>query len=322
MGASLDSTAVLPATKLQLGCHALSKLSYIPKPLNLQTDCEGAVATDFRNKECKGAAGKNRDKGGLGGVLPFTLRNGKIHSVKKKASKLKYRRILLKLSGEVLGNRETGECIDPARLAFMAERVKKIHAMGCEVGIVLGGGNIFRGLTGASKGVNRVTGDSMGMLATIINALAMMNALESIGVPTRVMTAIEMPKLAEPFIQRRALRHLEKRRVVIFGGGTGNPYFSTDSAAALKASEIGADALLKATKVDGIYTADPKKDPKATRYSSLKYETALEKRLKVMDSAAFALCMDNNIPIVVFDFFDPKALKGVVTGKKFGTVVS
>ena len=230
---------------------------------------------------------------------------------------MKYKRILLKLSGEVLGNKETGECIDPKNLAFMAERVKKIHAMGCEVGIVLGGGNIFRGLTGASKGVNRVTGDSMGMLATIINALAMMNALESIGVPTRVMTAIEMPKLAEPFIQRRALRHFEKGR-----GGTGNPYFSTDSAAALKASEIGADALLKATKVDGIYTADPKKDPKAKKYASLKYETALEKRLKVMDSAAFALCMDNGIPIVVFDFFDKNALEGVIKGKTVGTIVS
>ena len=245
-----------------------------------------------------------------------------ILTVKKNSSKVKYRRILLKLSGEVLGNRETGECIDPKNLSFMAERIKKIHAMGVEVGIVLGGGNIFRGLTGAGKGVNRVTGDSMGMLATIINALAMMNALETIGVPTRVMTAIEMPKLAEPFIQRRALRHFEKGRVVIFGGGTGNPYFSTDSAAALKASEIGADALLKATKVDGIYTADPKKDPKAKKYGTLKYETALEKRLKVMDSAAFALCMDNNIPIVVFDFFDPKALEGVVRGKTVGTVVS
>ena len=241
--------------------------------------------------------------------------------VKKSSSKLKYRRILLKLSGEVLGNKETGECIDPGHLAFMAERVKKIYAMGCEIGIVLGGGNIFRGLTGAGKGVNRVTGDSMGMLATIINALAMMNALESIGVPTRVMTSIEMPKLAEPFIQRRALRHLEKGRVVIFGGGTGNPYFSTDSAAALKASEIGADALLKATKVDGIYTADPKKDPKAKKYSTLKYETALEKRLKVMDSAAFALCMDNGIPIVVFDFFDGNALSRVVKGAAVGTLV-
>ena len=236
--------------------------------------------------------------------------------------KLKYRRILLKLSGEVLKNREKGDCIDAEHLAFMAERVKKIHKLGVEVGIVLGGGNIFRGLSGAKNGVNRVVGDSMGMLATIINALAMMNALESIGVPTRVMTAIEMPKLAEPFIQRRALRHLEKGRVVIFGGGTGNPFFSTDSAAALKASEIGADALLKATKVDGIYTADPMKDPKAKKYGSLKYETALEKRLKVMDSAAFALCMDNDIPIVVFDFFDGDALERVVRGEEVGTLVS
>jgi uridylate kinase len=240
----------------------------------------------------------------------------------KKVSKIKYRRILLKLSGEVLGNRTTGECIDPQHLAFMAKRVKKIHQMGVEVGIVLGGGNIFRGLTGAGKGVNRVTGDSMGMLATVINALAMMNALESIGVPTRVMTAISIDKLAEPFIQRKALRHFEKGRVVIFAGGTGNPYFSTDSAAALRASEIGAEALLKATKVDGVYTADPKKDPKAKKYGSLDYETALAKRLKVMDSAAFALCMDNGIPIVVFDFFDGNALERVVKGESVGTLVS
>ena len=162
----------------------------------------------------------------------------------EQSPKLKYKRILLKLSGEVLKNREKGDCIDAERLAFMAERVRKIHALGCEVGIVLGGGNIFRGLSGAKNGVNRVVGDSMGMLATIINGLAMMNALESIGVPTRVMTAIEMPKLAEPFIQRKAIRHFEKGRVCIFAGGTGNPYFSTDSAAALRASEIGADALL------------------------------------------------------------------------------
>ena len=243
-------------------------------------------------------------------------------TMKKTSRSIKYRRILLKLSGEVLGNKETGECIDPKNLAFMAERIKKIHALGVEVGIVLGGGNIFRGLTGAGKGVDRVTGDSMGMLATVINALAMMNALESVGVPTRVMTAIDMPKIAEPFVQRRALRHFAKGRVVIFGGGTGNPYFSTDSASALKACEIGADALLKATKVDGIYTADPKKDPTATKYTTLKYGTALEKRLKVMDSAAFALCMDNAIPIVVFDFFDKTALEDVVKGKKVGTVVS
>ena len=242
-------------------------------------------------------------------------------AAKKKTPVLKFKRILLKLSGEVLKNNESGECIDASRLAFMAERVKKIHQLGVEVGIVLGGGNIFRGLSGAKNGVNRVVGDSMGMLATIINALAMMNALETIGVPTRVMTSIEMPKLAEPFVQRRALRHLEKGRVVIFGGGTGNPYFSTDSAAALKACEIGADALLKATKVDGIYTADPKKDPTATKYTTLKYETALEKRLKVMDSAAFALCMDNSIPIVVFDFFDKTALQDVIKGKSVGTVV-
>ena len=245
-----------------------------------------------------------------------------MRDVKKSSRKPKYRRILLKLSGEVLGNKETGECIDPGHLAFMAERVKKIHAMGCEVGIVLGGGNIFRGLAGAGKGVNRVTGDSMGMLATVINALAMMNALESIGVPTRVMTAISIDKLAEPFIQRKALRHFEKGRVVIFAGGTGNPYFSTDSAAALRASEIGAEALLKATKVDGVYTADPKKDPKAKKYGSLDYETALAKRLKVMDSAAFALCMDNGIPIVVFDFFDGDALERVVKGESVGTLVS
>ena len=240
----------------------------------------------------------------------------------RKKSNLKYGRILLKLSGEVLGNRESGECIDPERLAFMAERVKKVHKMGVQVGIVLGGGNIFRGLTGAGKGVDRVTGDSMGMLATVINGLAMMNALEAVGVPARVMTAMDMPKIAEPFVQRKALRHFEKGRVVIFAGGTGNPYFSTDSAAALRASEIGADALLKATKVDGIYTADPKKDPKAKKYASLRYETALEKRLKVMDSAAFALCMDNAIPIVVFDFFDPGALERLMKGEAVGTIVS
>ena len=245
-------------------------------------------------------------------------------TVKKEQSRskrLKYRRILLKLSGEVLANRESGDCIDPKNLAFMAERIKKVRALGCEVGIVLGGGNIFRGLTGAGKGVDRVTGDSMGMLATVINALAMMNALESIGVPARVMTAMEMTKIAEPFIQRKALAHLAKGEVCIFAGGTGNPYFSTDSAAALRASEIGAAVLLKATKVDGIYTADPKKDPDAKKFTELKYEAALEKRLKVMDSAAFALCMDNKIPIIVFDFFDKNALERVVKGEVVGTIV-
>ncbi len=235
---------------------------------------------------------------------------------------LKYRRILLKLSGEALKNREAGDCIDASRLAFMAERVGRIHALGVQVGIVLGGGNIFRGLSGAQNGVNRVVGDSMGMLATIINGLAMMNALEQAGVPTRVMTSIDMPKLAEPFVQRKAIRHLEKGRVCIFAGGTGNPFFSTDSAAALRASEIGADVLLKATNVDGVYTADPKKHPEATKYDKLSYTTALERRLKVMDSAAFALCMDNDIPIVVFDFFDGDALERLVRGGSVGTLVS
>jgi uridylate kinase len=235
---------------------------------------------------------------------------------------LKFKRILLKLSGEALGNRETGECLDAGHLAFMAERIKKIRKLGCEVGVVLGGGNIFRGLSGASKGVNRVTGDSMGMLATIINALGMMNALEAAGVPACVMTSVEMPKIAELFVQREAVRRLEEGKVCIFAGGTGNPYFSTDSAAALRAAEIGADALLKATNVDGVYTADPKKDPSAVKYDRLDYTTALEKRLKVMDSAAFALCMDNSIPIVVFDFFDAGALEKVVKGGRAGTVVA
>ena len=235
---------------------------------------------------------------------------------------LKYKRVLLKLSGEVLGNKGSGECIDPDTLASMAQRVARVAEMGVQVGIVLGGGNIFRGLKGEAKGVNRTTGDYMGMLATIINGLAMQNALEHLGLETRTMTAIEMHQVAEPFIQRRAMSHLEKGRVVIFVGGTGNPYFSTDSAAALRASEIGAEVLLKATKVDGIYTADPNSDPNATRYLTLKSEDALSKRLGVMDSAAFALCMDNKIPIVVFDFYDKGALERIVKGDAIGTFVS
>lgn len=203
----------------------------------------------------------------------------------------------------------------------MARRVERIVGLGVQIGIVLGGGNIFRGLKGEGKGVNRTTGDNMGMLATIINGLAMQNALEALGLQTRLQTAIEMPKVAEPFIQRKALRHLEKGRVVIFAGGTGNPYFSTDSAAALRASEIGAEVVLKATKVDGIYTADPNLDPTATRYERVSYEDALHRRLKVMDSAAFALCMDNHIPIVVFDFFDETALERIVRGETIGTWV-
>ena len=232
-----------------------------------------------------------------------------------------HKRILLKLSGEVLGNRVTGECIDPEALAMMVRRVARVAELGVQVGIVLGGGNIFRGLKGESKGVNRTVGDSMGMLATVINGLALQNALEQAGVAARVLSAIEMPRVAELFTQRKAVRLLEKGRVVIFAGGTGNPYFSTDSAAALRASEIGADLLLKATKVDGIYTADPKVDPSAVRYERLTYEEALQKRLKVMDSAAFALCMDNAIPIVVFDFYDEAALEKIVRGETVGTRV-
>lgn len=235
---------------------------------------------------------------------------------------VKYRRILLKLSGEVLGNRDNGECIDPDALASMAKRVQSLAALGVQTGIVLGGGNIFRGLKGEGRGVNRTIGDNMGMLATIINGLAMQNALEKLGLETRLQTAVEMNRIAEPFIQRKAIRHLEKGRVVIFAGGTGNPYFSTDSAAALRASEIGAEVLLKATKVDGIYTADPNLDPNATRYERVSYEDALNQRLKVMDSAAFALCMDNKIPIVVFDFYDEHALERIVRGETVGTLVT
>ncbi|MDD2600761.1 MAG: UMP kinase [Kiritimatiellae bacterium] len=236
---------------------------------------------------------------------------------------IKYKRILLKLSGEVLGNTVSGECIDPEILACMARRVSEIVGLGVEVGIVLGGGNIFRGLNGEAKGVDRTTGDYMGMLATIINGLAMQNALEQLGLDTRVQTAIEMREVAEPFIKRKAVRHLEKGRVVIFAGGTGNPYFSTDSAAALRANEIGADVLLKATKVDGIYTADPKLDSNAVRLERVTFEDVLLRRLKVMDSAAFSLCMDNDIPIVVFDFFDESALKRIICGEtEIGTLVA
>jgi uridylate kinase len=233
----------------------------------------------------------------------------------------KYKRILLKLSGEVLQNKERGLSIDPDVLATMAERIGSITALGVEVAIVIGGGNIFRGLSGQERGIDRSSGDYMGMLATIINALALQNAMEKAGLQTRVQTGISMPRVAEAFIQRRAVRHLEKGRVVIFGGGTGNPYFSTDTAAALRASEIGADALLKATKVDGIYTDDPVTNPDATRYTSITYGDALTQSLGVMDAAAFSLCMENQIPIIVFDFFDESALLDVVMGRDVGTIV-
>ena len=236
------------------------------------------------------------------------------------ASQPRYRRILLKLSGEALGGVE-GQGINPEAVHDMACQVAEVQQLGVEVVIVVGGGNIFRGLQGSEKGIERATGDYMGMLATVINALALQDALEKQGVATRVQSAINMTQIAEPFIRRRAVRHLEKGRVVIFAAGTGNPYFSTDTAAALRANEIGAEVVLKATKVDGIYDKDPKKHADAKRYDQVSYTTALEKQLKVMDAAAFALCMDNKMPIVVFDFFKPHNLRNVVLGKKVGTQV-
>lgn len=236
--------------------------------------------------------------------------------------KSKYKRILLKLSGEVMLNRKNGQSIDPDRVQTMADRVKSAQAMGAQVAVVIGGGNIFRGGSGHAHGIDRNTGDYMGMLATVINALALQDALEKKGVQTRVQTAIEMKQIAEPFIRRRAIRHLEKGRVVIFGGGTGNPYFTTDSAAALRANEICADVLLKATKVDGIYSDDPLKNAKATRFATLTFHKALKDSLKVMDSAAFSLCMENNIPIVVFDFFKPGNIERVLGGQAIGTLVN
>ena len=233
----------------------------------------------------------------------------------------KYGRILLKLSGEALGG-ESGVGISPEAVRDMARQIGEVREFGVQVVVVVGGGNIFRGLKGSERGVERATGDYMGMLATVINALALQDALEKIGVATRVQSAITMAQVAEPFIRRRAVRHLEKGRVVIFGGGTGNPYFSTDTAAALRANEIGAEVILKATKVDGIYDSDPKLNPDAKRYAQIKYLDALQKQLKVMDSTAFSLCMDNKMPIIVFDLFRPHNLKRVVMGEKVGTLVT
>ncbi|HAS83813.1 MAG TPA: UMP kinase [Verrucomicrobia bacterium] len=235
---------------------------------------------------------------------------------------LKYKRILLKLSGETLQSRDKHLAIDPECVDIVAQQIKRVAALGVQVAIVVGGGNLFRGLSGAQRGIDRSCGDYMGMLATIMNALALQNAMEHIGLETRVQTSITMTRVAEPFILRRALRHLEKGRVLIFGGGTGNPFFSTDTASALRASEIGADALLKATKVDGIYSADPKLDPSAVRFDTITYSEALSRSLKVMDASAFSLCMENHIPIVVFDFFAQNNIERVVCGERIGTVVT
>ncbi len=233
----------------------------------------------------------------------------------------KYKRVMLKLSGEaLLGARGYG--ISPETCAAIAKEIKEIKELDVELAVVIGGGNIFRGLAGSKHGLDRTAGDYMGMLATVINALALQDALEKHGVSTRVQSAIEMRAVAEPFIRRRAIRHLEKGRVVIFAAGTGNPYFSTDTTAALRASEIGADVLLKATKVDGVYSADPKTDPTAKRYEKLSYMDALKGRLNVMDSTAFSLCMDNRIPIVVFNLFEYGNVRRAILGEPIGTHVS
>ena len=232
-----------------------------------------------------------------------------------------YKRIVLKISGEILGSRSEGEPIHAKSLENICEEIKAVSDMGVEVGLVVGGGNIFRGLQGSDKGIDRTTGDSMGMLATVINGLALMDRLEKMGAVVRVQSAIPMDKLAEPYIQRRAIRHLERGRIVIFVAGTGNPYFSTDTAAALRASEISADIILKATKVDGIYDKDPHKHDDAKKYDRLSYMQCLENRLSVMDSTAFSLCMDNRMPILVFDLRQKKSIRNAVSGKSFGTIV-
>ena len=234
---------------------------------------------------------------------------------------MKYKRILLKLSGEALmGTRQYG--IDPERLAEYAQDIKAITDKGVEVAIVIGGGNIFRGVSGASKGMDRVQGDHMGMLATVINGLALQSALENAGIATRLQSAIQINEVAEPFIRRRAMRHLEKGRVVIFGGGTGNPYFTTDSAAVLRAIEIEADVILKGTRVDGIYNVDPEKDSKAIKFDTISFDDVLRKGLKVMDTTAFTLSQENELPIIVFDMNKRGNLLKVVSGENIGTEVN
>jgi uridylate kinase len=239
----------------------------------------------------------------------------------KKTAHPKYHRVLVKLSGEALGG-EAGLGIQPEAVHDMAQQIREIRELGVQVVVVIGGGNIFRGLRGSEKGIERATGDYMGMLATIINSLALQDALEKQGVATRVQSAITTTQVAEPFIRRRAMRHLEKGRIVIFAGGTGNPFFSTDTAAALRANEMGAEVILKATKVDGIYDRDPKLDPTAKRFPQISYTEALQRQLKVMDATAFALCQDNKMPIIVFNIFKSHNLKRAVLGEPVGTQVT
>ncbi len=233
---------------------------------------------------------------------------------------MKYKRILLKLSGEsLMGEQKFG--IDNKMLEFFATEIKVISDLGCQIGIVIGGGNIFRGLSAEKQGIDRVTGDQMGMLATVINSLALQNMLEKFNLQTRLMTAIAMSQIAEPYIRRRAIRHLEKGRIVIFGAGTGNPYFSTDTAAVLRAIEINADVIFKGTRVDGVYSADPEKDPNATKFDNISYLDVIKKDLRVMDHTAISLCKENNLPLVVFNMNEKGNLKKVVLGEGIGTKV-
>ncbi len=234
---------------------------------------------------------------------------------------LKYRRVLLKLSGEALAG-EGGFGIDPSEVEAIARRIKEVYDLGVQVAVVIGAGNLWRGKQGLDRGMDRATADYMGMLGTVMNALALMDALERMGVYTRVQSAIEMRAVAEPYIRRRAIRHLEKGRVVIFSAGTGNPYFSTDTAAALRAMEIDADVLIKATKVDGVYDSDPKKNPQARKFDYLSYIEVLNRRLEVMDSTAISLCMENHLPILVLNLWDEHALLAALQGEKVGTLVN
>jgi uridylate kinase len=237
------------------------------------------------------------------------------------ADQLKYNRILLKLGGEALSGVD-GFGVDPTRAEDIAQRVAEVRNLGVDVAIVIGGGNLWRGRAGLERGMDRATADYMGMLATVMNALALMDAMERMGMVTRVQSAVEMHAVAEPYIRRRAIRHLEKGRVVILGGGTGNPYFSTDTAAALRAMEVGADVLIKATKVDGVYDSDPMTNPQAVRFDRLSYMETINRRLEVMDSTAISLCMDNHLPILVLDLWHPDSLREALFGAPVGTLVT
>lgn len=253
-------------------------------------------------------------------ILLFFISLRLANNKQKRPMQPKYNRVLLKLSGEsLMGDQEFG--ISTEMLEYYAGQIKSVVEFGVQVAVVIGGGNIFRGLQGAAMNIDRVQGDYMGMMATVINGMALQSALEKIGIYTRLLTAIEMQQIAEPYIRRRAIRHLQKGRVVIFGAGTGSPYFTTDSAAALRANEINADVVLKGTRVDGIYSADPEKDPLATKFDSITFEEAIQKGLKIMDKTAFTLCQENSLPIIVFDINNPENLMKIVKGASAGTTV-